>query len=106
MRKLLLIVLSILVLTVAGCSGSSAQDDYACSTQVAVRDDTQLSTVAIEYWPGRSASLTGGYPSLAAWQQEMARRNHLTVNSPVKAGEQLLIPTRCDAKPSPTSAPG
>lgn len=105
MRRALFSLFTFVLLVVVGCSGNDASKDFACNTQIIVREDTTLNEVADQFWPGWGAGVTSGFPSLKEWGVEVALRNKLTTTAPVKKDEQLLIPTSCDAKPSPTQPP-
>lgn len=103
MRKLLLVVLSALVLTVVGCSStsvSSIRQDYACSYTLQVQEDTTTAQVSSDTQP---ADLNQGLESRndirvrQSWEQAVEERNSLVGS--VKKGTTLQIPARCGSSP-------
>lgn len=105
MRRFVFLVLSvILLITASACgkevSSTSIRQDYACSYELVVQEDSTLSDVASATMP---EDLHGNdfqtlLDKVTSWKQAIEERNH-RFGGEVKKGDSLQIPARCNQTP-------
>lgn len=105
MRRILFVSLSVLLLALASACGgktvsvSSIRQDYACSYELVVQEDTSTHDVAIATWPNdlEKSWEQGIIEESKAWQQAVEERNSRLGR--VEKGTTLQIPARCNSTP-------